>query len=295
MLGKKLAGRKTLSGKGVKKKFTSRKALLCGLAVLLAAGGAIGLFIKTKSDNGVKAATIMSAQAEKGDVSTTITSSGSLCGKEVAVVNLPAGIKIKKVLVSEGDIVKKGTKLASVNKASAAEILLTVRESIESTEDDLDNLDDDETADTTSDDYLRKLSLDQQLEDLESLESRLEKIIESGYVTADHNGVIGTISVADDKEVGAEVSGQTTDSSGSTENTSSSETVSAAGRTTSTAAAAAPYRLASSSVCTMAVLKADGKDTDSETVTSKSSMDDEAAGSGAEEKSTEEEKSSEEK
>ena len=116
MLVKKLAGRKTLSGKGVKRKFTCRKALLCGLAVLLAAGGAIGLFIKTKSDNGVKAATIMSAQAEKGDVSTTITSSGSLCGEEVAVVNLPAGIKIKNVLVSEGDIVKKGTKLASVNR-----------------------------------------------------------------------------------------------------------------------------------------------------------------------------------
>ena len=298
MIGKKPAGVKTLSGKGTKRRFLRRKALFCGLAVLLAAGGALGLYIKAKSSSGEKEAAIMSARAEKGDVSTTISSSGTLCGEEIAVVNLPAGIKIKKVLVSEGDIVKKGTKLASVYKASAAEILLSVRESIDDTEDDLDNLDDDEIADTTSDDYLQKLSLDQQLEDLESLESRLEKIIESGYVTADQNGVIGTIGVADDTEVGADVSEQTTDSSGNTsgntKNTSSSKAVSVTGSTTSTTAAAAPYRLASSSVCSMAVLKADGTDTDSETVTSKSSADDDAAESEAEEEAAEEEQSTEE-
>ena len=233
-----------------KRKAGRRRIISIVCTVLLAAVGVLGLFIKARSGAEVNASTVKSAQVRTGDVSTTISSSGTLYGEEIASINLPVGIKIKKVLVSEGDQVKKGTRLASIYPASAAELLLTVRESIEDTEDELDDLDEDEIADTTSDDYLKKLTLDQELSDLQSLETQLETIVKSGYITADQAGIIAAISIADDTEISAESVNQTTDSSntGSTGSKTTSSTASSAVSVTCATAASTPVRLAGASV-----------------------------------------------
>ena len=123
-----------------------RKKVLAGIcALVLLSGGIYGAIYKSRSGGqNVKAATQMSAQAQIGDVSTTISSSGTLEGKEASLVQIPAGIKIKEVLVSEGDTVKKGTKLATIYPASVAEVLLDVKESIDTVESALEDLDEDE-------------------------------------------------------------------------------------------------------------------------------------------------------
>lgn len=174
---------------------------VCALA--LVAASAYGIIHKLKSGKqDTKATTLLSAQAQIGDVSTSITSSGTLEGKEESVIRVPSGIKIKEVLVSEGDVVRKGTKLASVYPASVAEILLDVKESIETVEDNLDELDEDEISDTSSDDYLKKLAYDQELADLEDLSDQLQEILESGYIKAESAGIVGTINVSDETGTG---------------------------------------------------------------------------------------------
>ena len=181
-----------------------RKKIAAGIcAVALLAGGIYGAIYKSQSGGqSVKAATQMSAQAQIGDVSTTISSSGTLEGKEASLVQIPAGIKIKEVLVSEGDSVKKGTKLASIYPASVAEVLLEVKESIDTVESNLEDLDEDEIVDTTSEDYLKKLAYDQELADLEDLEDQLQDMLETGYIKAETAGLVGSINVADDTVAG---------------------------------------------------------------------------------------------
>lgn len=121
----------------------------------------------------------------KGDVKTTISSSGTLEGVDSNPIYLPEGILITKVLVSEGDVIKKGTKIAEIDKASVAEVLLTVRDSIDTLEDNIDDLDDDELGDSSSDDYLKKLAYDKELVDLNELEENLGKIIMSSKTVSE--------------------------------------------------------------------------------------------------------------
>ena len=184
------------SGKSRKK---GKKIIAVICAAVLLTVSAAGITIKLKSGKkNTEATTRMTAQAELGDVSTSVTSSGTLEGKEEYTISAPSGIQIKEVLVSEGDEVKKGTKLASVYPASAARVLLDVKESIESVEDSLDELDEDEISDTSSDDYLKKLAYDQEISDLEDLEDWLQEVLESGYIKAESSGILGTINVSDD-------------------------------------------------------------------------------------------------
>lgn len=217
MMKKEIFKKKDKTGRNImnKSRGKKKKIVAATCAMLLLAGGICGAIYKSQSGGEkVKAATQMSAQAQVGDVSTTISSSGSLEGKEASVVQIPAGIKIKEVLVSEGDGVRKGTKLASIYPASVAEVLLEVKESIDTVESSLEDLDEDEIADTTSEDYLKKLTYDQELAELEDLEDQLQDMLETGYIQAETAGLVGTINVADDTVAGT-----------TSTDTSSSETI----------------------------------------------------------------------
>ena len=112
------------------KKMGKKKMIACA-AVAAAIVIAAGTFANHSSH--VTAATVVTKEAsvKTGDLSTTISGTGTLAADESASIQIPAGIKIDEVLVSAGDTVKKGTKIASVNKASAAEVLLSVNENIE--------------------------------------------------------------------------------------------------------------------------------------------------------------------
>ena len=181
--------------------------------LLLAAGFIIVKALRASKEK--TTAVVKSAKVQKGDVKTTISSSGTLEGVESTPIYLPEGILIKKILVSEGDIIQKGTKIAEVDKASVAEVLLTVRDSIDTLEDDIDELDDDELTDTTSDDYLKKIAYDKELADLNDLEDSLETMLNTGYLKSDEAGLVGAINITESEK--------TEDSSDSTSTTGSSQ------------------------------------------------------------------------
>ena len=91
-------------------------------------------------DNSKSEATVQSAQAEKGTISTTVVGIGTLESSQTTDVKVPVGVEIKEVLVDSGDEVKKGQKLATITEASIAKLLLEVKEEIEDTEDDIEDL-----------------------------------------------------------------------------------------------------------------------------------------------------------
>ena len=68
---------------------------------------------------------------KKGDVSTTITASGTLRAQDTAEIDLPDGIEVEEVLVSLGDRVSKGDRLAKVNISGAKEVASQLQDSLE--------------------------------------------------------------------------------------------------------------------------------------------------------------------
>lgn len=207
---------------GGSKKIKIEKILVfAGLLALLLPAGL--LFMHKKTSSAKEETLVKSAEVEKGDVNTSISATGSLTADDGTVISLPVGIRINKVLVSAGDPVEKGTKIASLDKVSVANVLLDVNECIDQVEDAFDDLDD--TDDTDSDDYLKRLVYDQELEELNKMQTKLKKWLSSGYITASAEGTIAGIKLEDGKEITAS-SDQDTDSSGSS-NTGNSQSSSA--------------------------------------------------------------------
>ncbi len=142
---------------------------------------------------------MQSYEVAKGNVSTTISSTGTLENAEAESVELPEGIKIKKVYVREGDYVEEGQKLALVDKSSVAEIIIDIVTSIDTLSDELDDVDDSD--DKTSTEYMERLVLKNSIKELKSEKKKLMQIYRSGKVTASTAGIIDAVNVADNTTV----------------------------------------------------------------------------------------------
>ena len=214
---------------GPKKVKIKKILFLAGLLALLLPAGL--LFMHKKTSSAQEKTLIKSAEAEKGDISTTISATGTLTADDGTVISLPVGIKISKVMVSAGDQVEKGTKIASVDKVSVANVLLEVKDTMDQLEDALDALDD--TDDEDSDDYLKKLVYEQELEELEKMQTKLKKWLSSGYITASADGTIASMNLEEGKEITSSSVQETdtTDSSNSGTGQSSSADTAAAVKT----------------------------------------------------------------
>ena len=162
--------------------------------------------------------TVSQATAETGSITTTVTGSGTLEAGTTDEVTIPEGVTVEEVLVEEGDAVEEGDVLATVDLASVASALLEVRSSLETVEDEIDDLDDDEVADTTTDEYLESLVLAGELEDLEEAEAALEALIDDPQIVATSAGTIGSVNVSDGGTAssGSGTSSVTTDTASAT-------------------------------------------------------------------------------
>lgn len=122
-----------LSGKvkWIKTKKKKTKVLIaCTMVFVLAAGGLYGLKSKRNNEQEATARTL-SAQVQKGSLSTTIEGTGTLANGDSDDVEIPVGIEVKKVKVSLGDEVKKGDTLATVDPVSVSAKLLSTQEELE--------------------------------------------------------------------------------------------------------------------------------------------------------------------
>lgn len=261
-----------------KKKIFWAGVLTVGLVTVIVAGV---LFRIQASENKAAGMTVQSATASTGSISTTVVGTGTLAEGSATDVVVPVGIKVKEVLVESGDTVKEGQELATLDEASIASQLLEVKESIESVEEEINDLSEEaQTAGTTE--YLESKVLNGQLEELKEAQATLNTLLESKVITASCAGTISSINAAADTVI-TQASGSTAGSASGASSTS----VSVAGSSSSAGTSSESKNMsmpgtASASQASMMYLTADITQTESST-TDQADTDGSAVVSTAEE------------
>ena len=108
--------------------------LLAGIIV----GGMLYLRRKVAVEFAASAGDVISAQAELGSISTTISGYGYLANVDEEDITFPYGITVDEVTVSANDKVKKGDVLAKVNIPSVMSALSSLQNDIASLDEKLD-------------------------------------------------------------------------------------------------------------------------------------------------------------
>nr|WP_300652542.1 biotin/lipoyl-binding protein [uncultured Anaerobutyricum sp.] len=116
---------------GNRKKKRKIKVTITVVLVIVVVAGAVFSF----RNKGRKAQTsgnkIMESKVQTGNLSQTVEGTGTLTNADSSDLKIPVGIKIKKVKVSEGDEVKKGDTLATVDKTSLQAALAQTQEELD--------------------------------------------------------------------------------------------------------------------------------------------------------------------
>ena len=193
--------RKNKTNKSVKKRKMKKKiiAAVCIVLALVIIIVPTVIFRNKKADFKVSAVIVKSYEVVKGNVSTTISATGTLANAEAEPVKISEGIKIKKVYVKEGDAVTKGQELALIDKASAAQLILDIAENIDELSDELSDVD--SSDDKTSEEYMKRLILKNRINDLKAEKKKLMKIYKTGKITAAVSGIIDTVNISDNATV----------------------------------------------------------------------------------------------
>ena len=190
-----------------------KKWLLPLLIIIIVAAAVVILFfvVKKKAENmlaSLQSGAVQEMQAAPGDISNTVSGSGTLSYASSKNISIPEGIEIEKVYVSVGDTVKKGQKLASVDSASAAGALYQLNKDIDALEDEIKNLPS-KANDKSSNEYLQKVQMEKQLKNLKDDKKSLEDIYRSGLIKASCDGVIDTVNIASNTVSGSDISANT--------------------------------------------------------------------------------------
>jgi len=124
------------------KKARRRKVIRTVIIVicLLAAGLTGGVFyLRRQVQEQFAASTqeVLSAQAERGTISTVVSGSGMLANVDTETVSVPSGVEVTEILVKYGDAVKQGDLLATVDMASVRSAMATLQSEIETLDDDI--------------------------------------------------------------------------------------------------------------------------------------------------------------
>lgn len=205
-----------------KLKHLKKKKLVLGgtvTAVVLIAALVAGLVFRGRSTK-IQAAemTVQSATAETGSINTTVIGTGTLSGGTATDIVVPVGVKVKEVLVESGDTVTAGQHLATLDAASIASELLEVNESIDNVQEEISNLSEDTSSDTTE--FLEATVLDGKLTELTNAQTALSNLLNTQVITASCAGTVSSVNVSADTEI-TKSSGS---SDGSSENVSSGST-----------------------------------------------------------------------
>lgn len=217
-----------------KKVFWGSIAGCTGLAVILAGG----FFLQAKGASKDQAeTTVQSAEAKTGTISTTVEGTGSVSNGATTDVVVPTGIKVKEVLVENGDTVEEGQVLATLDEASIASELLEVKENIESVEDEIADLSNDAGTEGTTE-YLEAKVLNGELEELQEAETTLTSLLETQTITATCAGTVSSINVEADTEITKSSGSSGSSSSGSSSSGNSSSGSSNTGSSSGSSASA---------------------------------------------------------
>ena len=91
---------------------------------------------------------IVTVTAESGSISTTVYGSGRLTDDDVEEIEIPDDVEIDTLSVAEGDTVKEGDVLATVDTKSVISAMSVVQSEIDALDDKLEDAEDDEISST---------------------------------------------------------------------------------------------------------------------------------------------------
>lgn len=91
---------------------------------------------REEPDSGPQAS-ILSAEAEIRDISTVIQGGGTLSAEDTLEITIPAGIKLKEYLISNGDVVSQGQPIAAVDRVSILSAIAQVQDAMASLQEQL--------------------------------------------------------------------------------------------------------------------------------------------------------------
>ena len=116
--------------KGGKKKHKT-KAIIAVVLVIVVAAGTVFTFRSKGKKAQASGNRVMESKVQKGNLSQTVEGTGTLANADSTDLKIPVGLKIKKVKVSEGDEVKKGDTLATVDKTSLLAALAETQQDLD--------------------------------------------------------------------------------------------------------------------------------------------------------------------
>ena len=134
---------------------------------------------------------IQSVTVTKGSISNTIDASGNLEVSETIDITVPTGIKVDEIKAESGEEVTEGQTLAKLNKTSVTRLLVEVKDSLESIEDELDD------SNLSS---LEKEQLNGEKAELEETEELLTSLYKKPVITASVSGIIGAVNISENSE-----------------------------------------------------------------------------------------------
>ena len=114
-----------------KKKHTGRKIVLGLLVTALAAGLVAAPFILERRSRASEIrASVLSATATIGNITKTLSGTGTLTEEDAVTVTVPEGVEITEYYVSNGDPVQEGQPVAAVDKTSVMRAISAVNDTL---------------------------------------------------------------------------------------------------------------------------------------------------------------------
>lgn len=135
--------------KAKKKNIKRIISLICVFAVV-ALLAAMPLIAKQEPEQDGPEASILSGTAQNGSIRTQLIGGGTLTEETAVTVDLPAAVKLKSFLVSNGDVVTEGTAIASVDRVTVMTAITQVQETLETLSKQIEEAGDAESEQTVS-------------------------------------------------------------------------------------------------------------------------------------------------
>lgn len=115
----------------------------CCIAVLVAGLAVMPLVAEKQAEEDGPVAAIRSAQASDGTVSRDIRGGGTLTAEDAVEITIPSGVKLKEFLVKNGESVKEGDALATVDKVSVMTAITRIQQTLDYLDNQIDSADSD--------------------------------------------------------------------------------------------------------------------------------------------------------
>ncbi len=175
--------------------------ILVIVAIVIVGLVATGIAGARETMKALKEMNIKSYTVADGTVEKTVSGSGQIEAADTEDVTAPVGVKVDKVLVSTGDTVTKGQKLAEIDTDSITDCLVEIESSLKSISDQLDADAKKKADDEDKLTDLQKEQLNNESDELKKAQTELNALKSNPYITASTDGIIGDVNITEGSSI----------------------------------------------------------------------------------------------